>query len=66
MNHTEPDRLLTPSEVAKRLRVDPKTVSRWAAAGQLNGIRTPGGQWRFRKTDIDALVDFEGANRANA
>jgi len=40
----EPDnRLLTPAEVAAMLRVDPKTVTRWARAGKLSSIRTPGG-----------------------
>ena len=29
------DRLLTPGEVAALFRVDPKTVTRWAAAGRI-------------------------------
>ena len=29
------ERLLTPSEVAELFRVDPKTVTRWAAYGQI-------------------------------
>jgi excisionase family DNA binding protein len=36
-----------PDEVARLFRVDPKTVGRWAAAGRLPGIKTPGGRWRF-------------------
>jgi excisionase family DNA binding protein len=46
------DRLLTPGEVASVFRVDPKTVSRWAAAGRLKSIRTPGGHRRFRESDV--------------
>lgn len=46
------DRLLTPSEVAKRFGVHPKTVSRWAAAGKLGTIRTLGGHRRFRTSEV--------------
>jgi excisionase family DNA binding protein len=50
------DRLLTPREVAVLFRVDAKTVARWAATGRIKGVRTPGGQWRFRESDVrDAL-----------
>ena len=38
-----PDALLTPAEVAALFRVNPKTVTRWAAAGRISSIRTPGG-----------------------
>jgi excisionase family DNA binding protein len=41
------DSLLTPTEVAAILYVDPKTVTRWAKAGKLNCFRTPGGHRRF-------------------
>jgi excisionase family DNA binding protein len=50
------DRLLTPGEVASLFRVDPKTVTRWAAAGRINSIRTPGGHRRFRESEIRALL----------
>jgi excisionase family DNA binding protein len=50
------ERLLTPSEVGAKLRVAPRTVSRWARKGRLEAIRTPGGHRRFRETDIDALL----------
>jgi excisionase family DNA binding protein len=50
------DRLLTPSEVASLFRVDPKTVTRWAASGRLRSLRTPGGHRRFRESDIRALL----------
>ncbi len=51
-----PDRLLTPGEVASIFRVDPKTVTRWAAAGRLSSIRTPGGHRRFRESEVQALL----------
>jgi excisionase family DNA binding protein len=49
------DRLLTPSEVAALFGVDPRTVTRWAAAGNLNPIRTPGGHRRYRRSEVLAL-----------
>jgi excisionase family DNA binding protein len=44
----DPGSLLTPGEVAKLFRVDPKTVTRWAAAGRIATVRTIGGHHRFR------------------
>jgi excisionase family DNA binding protein len=52
----EEDPLLTPGEVATVCRVDPKTVTRWAAAGRLPSVRTPGNHRRFRKSDVDAML----------
>jgi excisionase family DNA binding protein len=53
------DRLLTPGEVALLFRVDPKTVTRWAAHGRIGRLRTPGGHSRFRESEIRALLQFE-------
>lgn len=53
------ERLLTPGEVAALFRVDPKTVTRWGAAGRLRCIRTPGGHRRFIESDVRALLDGE-------
>jgi excisionase family DNA binding protein len=53
------DRLLTPGEVAQLFRVDPKTVTRWAAAGRIGSIRTPGGHRRFRESEVRALLRGE-------
>ena len=53
------DRLLTPGEVASLFRVDPKTVTRWAAAGRIGSIRTPGGHRRFRESEVRALLRGE-------
>jgi excisionase family DNA binding protein len=54
------DRLLTPGEVAAMFRVDPKTVTRWAAQGRLSSIRTPGGHRRFRASEVQALLRGAG------
>ena len=60
------DRLLTPGEVASLFRVDPKTVTRWAAAGRINSIRTPGGHRRFRESEIRELLRQDGSKPAAA
>lgn len=54
---TADDRFLTPSEVASIFRVDPKTVTRWAAAGRIGRIRTPGGHSRIRESEVRALLE---------
>ena len=53
------DRLMTPGEVAALFRVDPKTVSRWAIAGRIPSVRTPGGHRRFRESDVRSLLRGE-------
>jgi excisionase family DNA binding protein len=50
-------RLLTGHEVAALYRVEQKTVSRWAAAGLLPAVKTPGGQYRFPEGAV--LADLE-------
>lgn len=55
-----PDRLLTPGEVAILFRVDPKTVARWAAAGRIGSVRLPGGHRRFRTSEVRRLLNGEG------
>jgi excisionase family DNA binding protein len=56
------DRLLTPGEVASLFRVDPKTVTRWAAAGRIGSVRTPGGHRRFRESEVRARLEADGFN----
>ncbi len=53
------DQLLTPAEVAAILFVDPKTVTRWARAGKLDAIRTPGGHRRYLRSDVLAIMTGE-------
>jgi excisionase family DNA binding protein len=53
-----PDRLMTPAEVAKVFRVDPKTVTRWANLGRLGSVKTPGGHRRYWESEVrQALGD---------
>ena len=51
------ERLLTPAEVASLFGVDPRTVTRWASAGRLTPMRTPGGHRRYKRSEVFALRD---------
>ena len=61
----EPEVLLTPAEVAKLFRVDPKTVTRWAKAGKLTAIRTLGGHRRYRRSEVQALLGVDAKEARN-
>ena len=47
--------LLTTGEVAAAFRRSQRTVRDWAATGLLPCHRTPGGRYRYRRADVDAL-----------
>lgn len=60
------DELLSTDEVARLMRVDAKTVSRWASAGRFpdtpdgkpGAMHTlAGGEWRLRASIIRGLMD---------
>jgi excisionase family DNA binding protein len=55
--------LLTPAEVAELFRVDAKTVTRWARAGTLSSIRTPGGHRRYFEREVRSLLDRDRQER---
>jgi excisionase family DNA binding protein len=50
------DELLMPSEVASLFRVSAKTVFRWTQNGKLAVIYTPGGQRRFRLSQVEKAI----------
>ena len=50
------ERYLRTSEVALKLQVSPKTVSRWAKEGRLPYLATLGGHRRFPATAIEQLM----------
>ena len=54
----EGPKLLTPAEVAVLLRVDPKTVTRWARLGKLRSIRTPGGHRRYDEDEVRRYLQW--------
>ncbi len=51
-----PDKLLTPRQVAERLGVSPKTVTRWADAGKITAVKTLGGHRRFWESEVERIV----------
>lgn len=50
---------LTPGEVAVLFRVNSKTVARWALAGRIPSVVTPGGHRRFPREHIEKLLKGE-------
>lgn len=54
----EPD-LMTPGEVTALFRVSYSSLARWADAGKVAVIRTPGGHRRYLRTEIAALMRGE-------
>lgn len=52
--------LLTVQEVAVLFRVDEKSVIRWLHLGKLEGIRTPGGQWRIPRAAVEPFLPAGG------
>lgn len=51
---------LTRDEAAQLLRVSVSTVDRYAAAGKLPKLSTPGGSPRFARVDIDLMLKVSG------
>lgn len=43
-------------EVAEVFAVTPETVAGWADEGKIPCFKTPGGQRRFRRADVEALL----------
>lgn len=56
MSTDESEPLLTPAEVAVMFRVHPSTLSRWAKAGKLTSVRTPGNHRRYREAEVRDLL----------
>lgn len=47
--------LLTAAEAAAAFRVSRQTIIRWATDGTIPAIRV-GRDWRFRRSDVEALL----------
>jgi excisionase family DNA binding protein len=56
------DKLLTPAEVARIFRVNPKTVTRWARSGKISAVRTLGGHRRYYRSEIERAIEAVGAD----
>lgn len=57
-----PPELLTAYEVAELLKVNVRTVWRWARSGRIRRVRI-GGVSRYRADDLVALLDSGAATR---
>ncbi len=55
--------LLTPSDVAKRLQMNVRTVTQWLRNGYLRGFKI-GKEWRVSELDLDAFIEAR-ANKPN-
>lgn len=51
------DRLLTPKEAAGALSCAEITMLRYLRSGKLPGVKTPGGHWRIRESDLDKYIE---------
>lgn len=47
---------LSAKQAAEYLAVHPDTLKRWAKAGKVRCFKTPGGYFRFRRSDLDYLT----------
>lgn len=47
---------LSPQEAAAIIGCHEDSLKRWAADGKVASFRTPGGHWRFRRSDIAAFL----------
>ncbi len=54
--------LLTPTDVAKRLQVNERTVTQWLRKGRLRGYKI-GKEWRISGDDLGTLPE-NGANKS--
>lgn len=56
---------LTTGEVARAFGVHPSTVLDWAESGKLRCFKTPGGNRRFHRADVEALMQSEPTEQAS-
>jgi excisionase family DNA binding protein len=49
--------VFTSSQAARYLGVSLATIRRWTDAGYLAGYRTPGGQRRFSREQLDGFIN---------
>lgn len=55
--------LLTPEDVALRLRVKPRTVQEWLRTGRLSGLKL-GKLWRIRESDLELFLGCTATTEA--
>lgn len=61
MHASDLDDLITSAEAARIINVSKITIHRAVKAGRLTPLRTPGGHFRFRRADVEALLNAEAS-----
>ncbi len=51
------DDLITTAEAAALLRVSPRTIQTWIARRYIPGIRTPSGQLRIPRAELERKIE---------
>lgn len=51
---------MTSGEVARELNMTDAAIRRWAREGLVEAIKTPGGQYRFRREALEKLLAGNG------
>ncbi|MFC1576074.1 helix-turn-helix domain-containing protein [Candidatus Omnitrophota bacterium] len=59
------DRILSISEAAEYLGVFSLTLRNWEKKGFLSSFRTPGGHRRFKKSELDKIINGNNNNSNN-
>ena len=49
------DKFLTPAEIAEKLKVNERTVTRWLNSNELKGTKV-GRLWRVREEDFESFL----------
>ncbi len=49
-------KLFTVEDISMGLGVEPPTIRNWLRTGKLKGIKLPGGDWRIREEDLQAIL----------
>ena len=47
----------TVEEVAKKLKVRPRTVREWIKKGQIKASKLPSGQWRIKEEELRRILN---------
>jgi excisionase family DNA binding protein len=55
---------MTSGEVARELNMTDAAIRRWAREGLVDAIKTPGGQYRFRREALNQLLAGNGHSLA--
>jgi excisionase family DNA binding protein len=57
---------MTSGEVARELNMTDAAIRRWAREGLVEAIKTPGGQYRFRREALNQMLAGNGHTPAKA